>query len=310
MAIKAPNDKGYVIAVNFGTFLFLHCIGMLFNRFLNKYSKECPEEAQKFDVEDSLLIGSIKKCIDEKTSNLFCDLIISSILYNDPRFIFTSPTTEELLYSVSGLGFERDFLNLTLTFIISHEYAHFCLPDHNLITVNEKIQDNNFVKNIRSWQNEFDADLKGLLISMAVSDLFLFKNFKVTNLDDVKFLSLFKSFSGAYYFMSCVEVLEKSHYYLEKCSYLINDKIDEFNSPYIQDLLTKSSHPSAFLRKKYLEKALKLEVNRVWGDSSQYFSKIFQTVSLFEKYVDILWKDNEIRIKQILFSLLLYKNLS
>lgn len=284
VSIKVPENKGYVIAVNYGTFFFLFSIGMLFNKFFKKYSIESKD--LDWSTDENLLDSVTEKCLDMQTNSQFVDVFVSYFYRKVPIFTFDPPHIDEIIESSTGTNNLDERLKYgMLQFILAHEYGHICSRRLMNKTQDMQISDFRLQRIIRNWEDEFDADAKGFIILQTVATVDFFKKYRV-NHPSIVFLSLVKSFLEAYSFMSCVEVLEK-------CVNSFSGKLE-----------SESSHPPADLRKENLKKVLEglvlISHAKRLDNPKQVLFKTLSTAEIFERFINTLWRFNSDKIIQIL----------
>lgn len=284
VAIIPPNISGYIIAINYGTFLFLFYVGILFTRFLDKlYNGD-----KEYNENNSISQKTIEDCIDQRTNILFVDLILSYVHETFPGFTFSdTELVKDTLFDGGTVPAGR-FMDTALSFILSHEYVHTCPIITSTIEKSREPnkKDMQSDKVVRNATEEFVADALGLRMSYYATTLRLaqgdISNVRSENLNNHLFASLVQAFLGAYSVLSCERVLSE-------CVYSING-LKEFAS---------TTHPPADMRIENLKQMLKQitdETSETSKDSNSIYNKVLQNVEIFDRFIDTLWKLKKERI--------------
>lgn len=310
MCIKPPGDRGYIIAVNYGTFLFLGSIGVLFNRFWDKWSEE--EHSNVWDaidnytndynpklrrwerlsvwdvfVDDNKVTPIIKNCLDQQTNRLFVAMILSYFFLTfsecTPADVaFPNLMQEEKLDSWSSTGgLGTRLTNVILSFILSHEYAHTTLlVAHTLEEIAKKETENQLNERsgiVGKWMEESFADDLGFDLS-CYAEAIRFADGDVNAITKDHFSSaLMPAFLGACAFMSCGKML--------------NDCISSIKKSKVH---VSTSHPATYVRQIHLEARLMGFTDRIWEDSDhRIFRAVRAPAVVFDRFINTLWNLNK-----------------
>jgi hypothetical protein len=285
VAIKAPNNIGSIIGINFGTMLFLSNVGKLFNKFyvkLRNYLKN-PNVHVENDLVEKYIQESIPKCIDESTNQLFIDLVVSYFLAGLPTFSITRPSMQESLFDPSEGSYGNEFTDLVIPFILCHEYAHFCIRAKDVDdfltryyqSLDPSEQEDAAYELSRESVEEIMADKLGfdLLIEVAL----IYYGMPEPN-SDLLIAALGRAYSGMNTCLCCLEILEKAQL-------VIFDKGHNQNDP----------HLPAQTRRESLARRTLGEL-RVKGYP---ISSIALHGRIFESFINTLWENNKDKIKEV-----------
>jgi len=219
VAIPAPDNLGYIIAINYAMMFFLDSIGQLYNRFHTKLMERLrnPAVPIKGDLVEKYIQESIPESIDERTNRLFVDLVVSYFLVGLPGFAFTRPSVQENLFDLEEGGFADNFSELVIPFVLCHEYAHFCerakdasdflTEYHQSLTPEGREDIADELQRRRNSVSEIMADNIGFRILVRVAQIHC--GMPKPN-SDLLLAALGRAYSGMNSFFSCVEVLEKA----------------------------------------------------------------------------------------------------
>jgi hypothetical protein len=285
IAIKAPNNIGYIIGINFGTMLFLSNVGELFNKFfvkLRNYMKN-PNVHVDNDFVEEYIQESIPKCIDERTNPLFIDLVVSYFLTGLPTPSIMRPSMQESLFDPSKGSYSDEFTELVIPFILCHEYAHFCVRSEDVDdfltryyqSLDPSEQEDTAFELSRESVEEIMADKIGFDLLMEVALI----HFGMPE-DNSKSLiaALARAYSGMNTCLCCLEILEEAQL-------VIFDHGHDENDP----------HLPAQTRRESLARRTLGELR----EKGYPISSITLHGRIFESFINTLWENNKDKIKEV-----------
>jgi hypothetical protein len=309
-SIKPRENRGYIIAVNYGTFHFLGSLNILFNKFWDNFSEG---EGQKLiytildnyvdDENPSLdrweresvwdaftnhrtITSIIKNCLDQHANDVFSCMMLQYMFVTFPQFGFPNLPTgftqeEELAIWSNRGGLGARLMYDMLSFIISHEYMH---RSHRLASVHkEEAKEETEIqlgrrswKRLRSWREEDLADKYGFNLSYYATAIKCAHGDQNSINGDHRLEALMRAFLGACAFMSCGK--------------LFNNCMSSVNIP------IGTSHPPFDVRQGSLEHALRWHTSSAGKDADRIFRGMRSTAVIFERFISILWHLNKEKI--------------
>jgi hypothetical protein len=271
---RKVDNRGYIILINTGTFIFLQSMGIIFSRFTDNFLKVI--DVAEVEINESILERWVLESANEKINDLFVDVLVS-YAYSTYQNIGI-PTLSRTYYSRDDAnedisGHVTTFEDLMLEFILCHEYIHTCsLVDEPLQFETEKEKMNWY------WSSEFSADVLGLYLSFRAKD-HRQANGLVPGMD---IYTISKSFLGAYCLMSCLEVLDR-------CSSLLCQKGWITNYPQ-----QSPTHPPTHARKDHLVSSLTRLLSRI-GLPQGGLDMALYPAKAYEILINTLWETNKTR---------------
>lgn len=219
MAISIPSSSYYLILLEDGLFGFANLLCKAVALVFSIVSDN--SDSIRFSLELDSCLKKIEN--SQRLVNRFQDVIFSYLVKGDPHFAEPYLPDKNFNGLISNL---RDSMEL---FIVSHEYGHI-IQGHlaNSSLSRSTLDDTDVDEIIFNWKQEFEADIIGIQLLIAVM---MKRGYDLT-----------LSFWGADLFFGCVEVVEKS------VSILKTGNIE---------VQLSGSHPPTALRRERLHEFIK-----------------------------------------------------